>query len=52
MKKLWSLFAILCVSTISAQDTFAFPHSEIKQYSMHGNFQKALASKEMLLPWR
>jgi len=26
---------------------YAFPHSEIKQYSMHGNFQKALASKAM-----
>jgi mannose-6-phosphate isomerase-like protein (cupin superfamily) len=47
MNKLWGLFGILCISAISAQETFAFPHSEIKQYSMHGNFQQALASKAM-----
>jgi mannose-6-phosphate isomerase-like protein (cupin superfamily) len=47
MKKLWTLFGIFCLSTLSAQDFFAFPHSEIRQYSMHGNFQKALATKAM-----
>ncbi len=47
MKKIWYLAGILCTSAISAQENFAFPHSEIKQYSMHGNFQKALASKAM-----
>lgn len=47
MKKLWCLVGILCASAVYAQENFAFPHSEIKQYSMHGNFQKAVASKEM-----
>jgi mannose-6-phosphate isomerase-like protein (cupin superfamily) len=47
MKKLGILCSVLYLSTLSAQETFAFPHSEIKQYSMHGNFQRALASKTM-----
>jgi quercetin dioxygenase-like cupin family protein len=46
-QKLWCLCAIFYASTISAQENFAFSHNEIKQYSMHGNFQKALASKAM-----
>jgi mannose-6-phosphate isomerase-like protein (cupin superfamily) len=47
MKKLWNIVGFLFLSTVSAQENFAFPHSEIKQYSMHGNFQKALATKAM-----
>jgi quercetin dioxygenase-like cupin family protein len=47
MKKLCSIVGFLFLSTVSAQENFAFPHSEIKQYSMHGNFQKALATKAM-----
>ncbi len=37
----------LWFSPLSAQESFAYPHSEIKQYSMHGNFQKAVATKAM-----
>lgn len=32
---------------IYAEDSFVYPRESIKQYSMHGNFQKALSSKEM-----
>jgi mannose-6-phosphate isomerase-like protein (cupin superfamily) len=45
MKRLLGLLGILCIFAISAQEIFAFPHDEIKQYSMHGNLQKALATK-------
>ena len=47
MKILWGFFGILCISAVSAQETFAFPHDEIKQYSMHGNSQKGLATRSM-----
>ena len=41
------LFGILCFSCLSAEETYTFPHSDIKQYSMHGNFQKGVATKAM-----
>ncbi|MBM3199160.1 MAG: cupin domain-containing protein [Chlamydiae bacterium] len=28
-------------------EEYAFPHDALKQYSMHGNFQKGLATKSM-----
>lgn len=47
MMRLCVLSGVLCLSAISAEEHFTFPHSEIKQYSMHGNFQKGLATKAM-----
>ena len=32
---------------LSAGEVFVHPHEEITQYSMHGNFQKGLATKAM-----
>lgn len=40
----------LCFATLlSAEEAlpFAFSHENIRQYSMHGNFQKGLATKSM-----
>jgi|ERR1700722_1533525 len=47
MKKICCVIGILLFSTISAQENFTFPHSEIKQYSMYGNSYKALATQTM-----
>lgn len=47
MQLISCFLGILCLSTLCAEDNFAFPHDEIKQYSMHGNFQKGLATKGM-----
>jgi quercetin dioxygenase-like cupin family protein len=45
--KLFFGLMTLWFSPLSAQENFAYPHSEIKQYSMHGNFQKGVATKGM-----
>lgn len=47
MIKRCGLLGILCFSLLSAEETYTFPHSDIKQFSMHGNFQKGLATKAM-----
>lgn len=41
-------FAILlCSTALFGTETLAFSHDNIKQYSMHGNFQKGVATKAM-----
>ncbi len=48
MKKWIGLLSVLALCALNAEETkFVYPHDTIQQYSMHGNFQKALASKEM-----
>lgn len=39
--------ALLFFSSLCAEEGAAFPHDQIQQYSMHGNFQKGLATKAM-----
>lgn len=41
------LLSFIFLSSIFAEDCFVYPHGEIKQYSMHGNFQKGLATEGM-----
>ena len=41
----WILLGM--VSTLCADASFVHPHEEIPQYSMHGNFQKGVATKAM-----
>ncbi len=44
----YGLFSILCMSTLlSTEKSPVYPHDQIPQYSMHGNFQKGLATKSM-----
>lgn len=47
MLKRCLILSTLAVSLLSAEETYTFPHSDIKQFSMHGNFQKGLATKAM-----
>ena len=47
MKQLLCLFGILSFSALSAQETFTFPHDDIKQFSMYGNAYKNLAAQAM-----
>ena len=37
----------LFVTSLFSDQTIAFSHEEIPQYSMHGNFQKGIATKSM-----
>lgn len=39
--------AIAPIFATAPQETFTFPHSEIKQYAMYGNVYKALATQAM-----
>jgi quercetin dioxygenase-like cupin family protein len=41
------LFAITTCSALCADTSFVHPHDEIQQYSMHGNYQKGVATKAM-----
>jgi quercetin dioxygenase-like cupin family protein len=44
----WLGLIALCVSPLlHAGEGLLHPHDQIKQYSMHGNFQKGLATKSM-----
>ncbi len=50
VKKWWVLSGILPLCALFADEApseLVFPHDSIRQYSMHGNYQKAVASKEM-----
>lgn len=47
MKKWLGVFVLSVSSLIAAEVTPPYPHDQIKQYSMHGNFQKGLATKSM-----
>jgi quercetin dioxygenase-like cupin family protein len=47
MRKWLSLFGILICSILAADESLVHPHEKIHQYSMHGNFQKAIATKAM-----
>jgi mannose-6-phosphate isomerase-like protein (cupin superfamily) len=47
MKQLLCLFGILPFFALSAQETFTFPHDDIKQFSMYGNVYKNLAAQAM-----
>lgn len=47
--KIWMglVFSVCVSSFVMAENSFVYPHDEIKQYSMHGNFQKGLSTKSM-----
>lgn len=47
MKKYLTLFILTAAYNLSAEESFAHSHETIKQYSMHGNHQKGLATKAM-----
>jgi quercetin dioxygenase-like cupin family protein len=47
MKKWLGLFVLCATSLLRAEGTLAYPHDQIQQHSMHGNFQKGLATKSM-----
>ncbi len=47
MKKWLCLFAVGGFYLIGEETALVYPHNEVKQYSMHGNFQKGLATKAM-----
>src|SRR3989338_7122041 len=47
MKTQFIFLILMALNNISAKESFAHPHETIKQYSMHGNFQKGLATKAM-----
>ncbi|HEY2810426.1 MAG TPA: cupin domain-containing protein [Rhabdochlamydiaceae bacterium] len=47
MKNFWILCAISCLSVLSAQEKYVFPHSEVKPFAMYGNVYRPLASKAM-----
>lgn len=46
-KSLWLLSGIILLSNLSSHASLVNPHDNIQQYSMHGNFQKGLATKDM-----
>ncbi len=41
------LLSLLAMSGLYAEKSLVHSHDAIKQYSMHGNFQKGVATKEM-----
>ena len=41
------LLLCLAFASLFSEETLVHAHSEIKHYSMHGNFQKGLATKAM-----
>ncbi|OGN65518.1 MAG: hypothetical protein A3E80_06435 [Chlamydiae bacterium RIFCSPHIGHO2_12_FULL_49_9] len=45
MRKIW--FALFTAGALFAEDKLVHSHDAIRQYSMHGNFQKGIATKEM-----
>ncbi|HSW87056.1 MAG TPA: cupin domain-containing protein [Rhabdochlamydiaceae bacterium] len=47
MKKWMGLFVLIVSSLVGTEIAPPCPHDQIKQYSMHGNFQKGLATKSM-----
>ncbi len=44
--KIWLSLLGSCAA-LCAQEAVVYPHESLTQYSMHGNFQKALATKAM-----
>ncbi len=38
---------MLAMSALCASESWVYPHDALQQYSMHGNFQKGLATKSM-----
>jgi quercetin dioxygenase-like cupin family protein len=47
MKTCLSYLSVVMLCSLGAEETLMHPHEDIRQYSMHGNFQKGLATKEM-----
>lgn len=47
MNKWIYLLALSLFTSLNASGSPVIPHDQIKQYSMHGNFQKGLATKTM-----
>lgn len=47
MKNTVLLLGLLAFSSLFSEESPVHLHSEIKQYSMHGNFQRGIATKAM-----
>lgn len=47
MRKWIGVFALCLFASISAEESPVISHEDIKQYSMHGNFQKGVATKAL-----
>lgn len=47
MKKKFLILSLITLSSLFAEKSSVYPHDDIKQYSMHGNFQKGVATKAM-----
>lgn len=47
MKKYLGLLVLSIASLLAEDSASAYPHDQIKQYSMHGNFQKGISTKSM-----
>ena len=47
MKRCFVFISLIALCNLSAEESFVHLHETIKQHSMHGNFQKGLATKAM-----
>ncbi|HEX2580281.1 MAG TPA: cupin domain-containing protein [Rhabdochlamydiaceae bacterium] len=47
MKNKLFFTSLFTAASLFSEGTWVHPHDDIKQYSMHGNFQKGLATKSM-----
>lgn len=47
MKKWLCIISTFALSTVFSDNSVAFSHDEIPQFSMHGNHQKGIATKSM-----
>lgn len=47
MRKEVVFLALFAIGRVLADGSYAHPHADIQQFSMHGNFQKGLATKAM-----
>lgn len=47
MRKSLFILSLLSLNSLAAEGSFAHPHDAIPQFSMHGNYQKGLATKSM-----
>lgn len=47
MKNRLVLLGLMTLSTLFSEESLVHSHEDIRQYSMHGNFQKGLATKAL-----
>jgi len=47
MRHLFLMLSLVVTQKLVAEETWVYPHDQIPLYSLHGNFQKGLATKSM-----